>query len=80
MILLVVSLLVVVRISLLKEEGNLSLDIEVLFSKRDESKLQIVLVWETSTMEKVAELDLSNEVIVLTIPGVRNRDTIIVLL
>lgn len=80
MILLVVSLSVVVRISLLKEEGNLSLDIEVLFSKRDESKLQIVLVWETSTMEKVAELDLSNEVIVLTIPGVRNRDTIIVLL
>lgn len=61
------------------EEGNLSLAIEVLFSKRDESKPQIALVWETSsTIEKAAELDLSNELIVLTILGVRTRDTIIV--
>ena len=59
------------------EEGNLSLAIEVLFSKRDESKPQIALVLE---MSSIAELDLSNELIVLTILGVRTRDTIIVLL
>ena len=59
------------------EEGNLSLAIEVLFSKRDESKPQIALVLE---MSSTAELDLSNELIVLTILGVRTRDTIIVLL
>lgn len=74
---LVVSLLVVVRTSLFMEEGNLSLAIEVLFSKRDESKPQIALVLE---MSSTAELDLSNELIVLTILGVRTRDTIIVLL
>ena len=74
---LVVSLLVVVKTSLFTEEGNLSLAIEVLFSKRDESKPQIALVLE---MSSTAELDLSNELIVLTILGVRTRDTIIVLL
>ena len=74
---LVVSLLVVVRTSLFMEEGNLSLAIEVLFSERDESKPQIALVLE---MSSTAELDLSNELIVLTILGVRTRDTIIVLL
>ena len=59
------------------EEGNLSLAIEVLFSKKDESKPQIALVLE---MSSTAELNLSNELIVLTILGVRTRDTIIVLL
>ena len=74
---LVVSLIVVVKTSLFMEEGNLSLAIEVLFSKRDESKPQIALVLE---MSSIVELDLSNELIVLTILGVRTRDTIIVLL
>ena len=78
---LVVSRLVVVKTSLSMEEGNLSLAIEVLFSKRDESQPQIALVLEmSSTIEKAAELDLSNELIVLTILGARTRDTIIVLL
>ena len=80
-VLLVVALLVVVRTSLFMEEGSLSLAIEILFSKRDESKPQIALVLEmSSTIEKAAELDLSNELIVLTILGVGTRDTIIVLL